>query len=317
MLPKGDQRTWSTAGHRPETQFAVWQEIVAEAFAPVRISPASPEAGFVADCGGRRLGDLTLLGLASQPQHVERTPSLIAARRADAYFLNMPVAGSGTARQAGRLGTAASGDLVLVDSDRPFRLAFDVPFAQLALVVPKPLLDPLLAEPSRAPAVALSGSTGPGALVAALLRSLAEHADTLDAREAGRVSHHLLGLLALAVAASTGPAASGRARLLQQAIDEAERSLGDPDLTAHTLAARLCISTSYLTKLFAERGLSFGRWLLARRLDRAWALLAPGTDSRTITEVAHASGFRDSAHFARAFRARFGMTPTARRMMGA
>lgn len=319
MPHTGDQRTWSTAGHRPELQLAVWRQIVADAFVPVTVSPQDPyEEGFASEVGGRRIGDVHLMGLNSQRQVVERTPSHIAAHPGDLYFLNAPVHGSGSAQQFGRVASAGSDSFVVVDSDQPFRLEFGATFSQFTLVIPKPLLDPLLVVPGVGVGVGIKADAGAGALVTALLRGLAEHSDELTPRQARAATDHLLGLVAMALAGAAAPVLDARALLLQQAIDEAERSLGDPDLTAHTLAARLCISTSYLTKLFAARGLSFGRWLLGRRLDRAWAELAPGaSDGRTITDVAFACGFRDSAHFARTFRARFGTTPSGRRTMGA
>lgn len=42
------------------------------------------------------------------------------------------------------------------------------------------------------------------------------------------------------------------------------RSLGNPDLTPARVAERIGISVRYLHQLFADSGVSFGRWLLAR-----------------------------------------------------
>ena len=313
------QQAWGTAGYRPEAQFAVWQQIVAEAFLPLTVNPLpGPGEGFAAECGARAVGDLRLLGLSAQGHSVERTAAQVAARPTGMYFLNLLVLGSWSAWHDGRRATAGADELVLIDGDRPFRLEFSGVLSQLVLEIPRPLLDPLLACPAAGVGVRVRGDAGAGALVAAVLRALAEHADALTARQARVTTRHLLGLVAMAVCEASPRPPRGRALLLQQAVEEAERTLDDPDLTAHQLARRLCISTSYLTKLFAERGLSFGRWLLGRRLDRAWDELAPEVrDGRTITEVAFACGFRDSAHFARTFRARFGTTPSGRATMGA
>ena len=98
--------------------------------------------------------------------------------------------------------------------------------------------------------------------------------------------------------------------LLERLQAEAERSLAEPDLAPADVADRAGVSVRYLHKLFAASGTSFGRWLVARRLERARAaLLAPVAGDRTIATVALEHGFRDPSHFARVFRARYGATP--------
>ena len=49
------------------------------------------------------------------------------------------------------------------------------------------------------------------------------------------------------------------------------------------------------------------KWLMERRLERARSLLA--ATGMTVTQICHETGFKDSAHFSRAFRRRFGMSP--------
>jgi AraC-like DNA-binding protein len=62
--------------------------------------------------------------------------------------------------------------------------------------------------------------------------------------------------------------------------------------------------------LFSEHvGLSFGRYLLWRRVTRA-VLLASGGES--LSHAAHAAGFADAAHFTRTFVKMFGIAPSER-----
>lgn len=51
-----------------------------------------------------------------------------------------------------------------------------------------------------------------------------------------------------------------------------------------------------------------GKWLLARRLDHAAGLLREGR--KNVTEAAFESGFEDLSHFSRAFKSRFGESPS-------
>jgi AraC-like DNA-binding protein len=51
-------------------------------------------------------------------------------------------------------------------------------------------------------------------------------------------------------------------------------------------------------------------WLYAQRLDRARALLPKaGREGPTVGSVALSVGFKDSSHFSRAFKARYGSSP--------
>lgn len=54
-----------------------------------------------------------------------------------------------------------------------------------------------------------------------------------------------------------------------------------------------------------------GKWLLAKRLERARILLQ--NPVKTVSEVAYESGFENLSHFSRVFRAHFGTAPVATR----
>ena len=53
------------------------------------------------------------------------------------------------------------------------------------------------------------------------------------------------------------------------------------------------------------------RWTRQQRLERCRRQLAGAMGSTTVTEVAFRWGFNDSAHFSRAFKQAFGVSPTA------
>jgi AraC family transcriptional regulator, positive regulator of tynA and feaB len=95
-----------------------------------------------------------------------------------------------------------------------------------------------------------------------------------------------------------------------------KRYFSDPDVSQIAVAAEAGISVRYLQKVFAARGTTFGHFIKSLRLDHAAQLLRQQNSINTglpLTEVAYACGYRDYAHFARNFRARFGCTPGASR----
>lgn len=67
----------------------------------------------------------------------------------------------------------------------------------------------------------------------------------------------------------------------------------------------------YVHLLLEETGKTFTHHVLERRLQKAAALLAdPRWCERRIADIALAAGFTDLSHFSRAFRRRYGATPS-------
>jgi AraC-like DNA-binding protein len=127
---------------------------------------------------------------------------------------------------------------------------------------------------------------------------------------------HIVDLIALALGAEgeaartierIGVRAVRRAAILQ----EIGNYLGDPNLGAQAVAARVGISPRYLRRLLDETGQSLTEHLLDKRLERAAVLLRdPQGRAARIAAVAYECGFRDLSYFNRAFRRRYGLTPS-------
>ncbi len=83
-------------------------------------------------------------------------------------------------------------------------------------------------------------------------------------------------------------------------------------LTSGQLAKMADLSTSQFERRFRRSfGCSSRQYLIRVRIDKATRMLAE-TDA-SITEVAHASGFFDHAHFSRAFRRQMSVSPSTYR----
>lgn len=112
-----------------------------------------------------------------------------------------------------------------------------------------------------------------------------------------------------AVVAALGAPAVGRvlSSPTRRAVAYVEANLGGrPRLSTAADAAGL--SPTRLTHVFSQEiGLPFRRFVLWARIKRAVTAAGRG---RTLTEAATEAGFSDSAHFARTFRAMFGLAPS-------
>jgi AraC-like DNA-binding protein len=96
-----------------------------------------------------------------------------------------------------------------------------------------------------------------------------------------------------------------------RAIAEIRRHL-DEQITLPALAGKVGLSPGRLRHLFvAETGVSFRRYLLWERLNKALSL---GFGGASWTEAAYAANFADSAHLSRTCQRMFGLAPTRARI---
>jgi acetamidase/formamidase/AraC-like DNA-binding protein len=144
------------------------------------------------------------------------------------------------------------------------------------------------------------------------LESAARNIETLSDTEWTAVAQSLADLLPTFIRAPATDAGgtATQAAILHRLCQVVERKLDDPDLTPARVAEAEGISERYLQKLFEGSGSSFTHYLRERRLQRTSAELSnPAEAHHSISEIAYRNGFNDSAHFSRAFRHRFGLSP--------
>jgi len=138
----------------------------------------------------------------------------------------------------------------------------------------------------------------------------------IDAAGNYAVAQHVLDLTALCLGADGDAAQIARHRGLATArLDAIKaailRGLGRSDLALSHIAADHGLSTRYVQHLFELSGTSFTGYVLEQRLLSAHRLLRePKGRWRKVSDIAAAAGFSDISYFNRAFKVRFGGTPT-------
>jgi AraC-like DNA-binding protein len=138
----------------------------------------------------------------------------------------------------------------------------------------------------------------------------------------GLMASHVYELAAMAIGASGERAviAHGlgvRAVRLRAITADIVANLADCELNVSAVAARHGVTPRYIHKLFAYEGMTYSGFVLGLRLDRVHWML---TDSRyvghSISALAFGTGFSDLSYFNRAFRRRYGATPSDIRRYG-
>jgi AraC-like DNA-binding protein len=91
----------------------------------------------------------------------------------------------------------------------------------------------------------------------------------------------------------------------------AEGWAADPELSLSTLSARLATNTAYLSRALNEGlGLNFSAFINGLRAEHVADSIRDG-DRRDLIQTALDAGFASKASFNRAFKARFGVSPSA------
>jgi AraC-like DNA-binding protein len=211
--------------------------------------------------------------------------------------------------------TVRAGDAILARRDsggftvhRPTTSRF------LGLRVPSAGVAPLVPAVDGSPRVI---PTGTRAL--RLLASYAGAIEPLDPAALRLVVGHVYDLVALVMGATRDAEhiAQGRgvrAVRLRAVFADVSTNLADPELSAQTVAQRLRVTARYVHKILEGEGTTFSALVLGRRLARAHRMLTdPRFADRTITEIAYDVGFGDLSYFNRAFRRRYGATPSDER----
>ena len=127
---------------------------------------------------------------------------------------------------------------------------------------------------------------------------------------------HIHDLLALSLGARPDFAEVARERGLSAARLRAIKATILRDLTQHDLsvaavAAQHRLTTRHVQRLFENEGTTFSRFVLDRRLERIHSQLAdPAQAHKSIGAIIFDGGFGDVSYFNRAFRRRYGATPS-------
>ncbi|MEH0821061.1 MULTISPECIES: helix-turn-helix domain-containing protein [unclassified Micromonospora] len=305
-------------------RFDFWQDLVARESVPARIS-SDHAADFAASAHLVDLG-VVRLGVWRYPSlELHRTPRMIRSTDPELYQLALPLSGHGELVQQRRQTPFAPSGFAFVDTVRPHGSSHRPDGAAVGPLHTVTALVPHAALPLPAHRIEelltteLPADTGMGLLLARFLRQVTDHPEQYASADAAHLDQVALALIAGTLADRLDDARAlpvdVRATGLRTRIEAFVRShLADPELDPAAVAAAHHLSLRALHRLFEGSGTTVAGLIRARRLERCLRDLAdPRLRDMAVHEVAARWGFRDRAHFSRAFRARYGMSPREHR----
>jgi AraC-like DNA-binding protein len=226
-------------------------------------------------------------------------------------FVKVVRSGTMSVEQRGQTVKFGPGDIAVLDPQHMFNESFREPTRLSIMRFPKAALRerglrhrfPMVCRPD--PASADVGA------VREFVLTLTSQAGKASEPLLERLSDQCLDLMDVLVS-ERDSCVSRRASVatMLRAKQVIARRIGDPDLSVVRIAEELNISTSCLTRALKANGVSPMRYAWSLRLEHATRMLA-GAPQGAIQEIAYQCGFASAAHFSRAFKERYGMTPRA------
>lgn len=284
-----------------------WDIAVRSAFPGLSVKLADPTFS-LGSIHHLKMGEGEFFEVESAPADVSHQPFRTNAKAAP-LSLMVQAKGKMEVRQAAQSCLLNEGDMCVIDEARGFRLIGEDCSRILFLRMPRaaalsryPYLEKLF--------VTLFPGDEPGVrILADTLLRFSRDAVPLRELQRSAMMNSVIQMLGIVEPFSSLPGTPDWR--VRRALDYIELNLSVSGLTAESVAIDQRISRRRLDQLMHEAfGQSIASHLWSRRLEQAARdLRDPHRADQSIAQIAFANGFEDAAHFTRAFKRRFSITP--------
>ena len=302
---------FSTASYRPHERIAAGSEALSR-HCGVRIDVNSRFAeDFRSTAKITRASTLNLIEGSTSPNRQESSRGSIV--NDDVTFAGVMTSRWGVS-QLGRSPDLHPADWTLISNSDVSLITVPEEGRHLGFSVPRAAIKPLVPDIGATFARRIPASS-PALQMLMRYLDLARRDNVVTTPElAAAFADHVCDLLAFALGPTCDAAEQARTRglaaaRLQAIKDDIADNLDRPDLSVHSVAARHSLSVRYVQKLFEESGCSFTQYVIEQRLTAAHRAFVE-RPAVPINAIVYELGFSDLSNFNRAFRRRFGCTPS-------
>ncbi|MFE6398383.1 helix-turn-helix domain-containing protein [Streptomyces alboflavus] len=263
------------------------------------------------------LGGVWVAALACPPTSFARTVRLIHRYDPQVCHVLHMRRGQATLDTGRRRTRVGAGQMVLMDSSRPYSGQFDGPTGAHSFVIVQFSRAVLQLQPrsvQRLHVAPVPLGPGMGVALSRWLSDITARAHEFAQADGPFLTDVTTSLIASVLRGAVSPddallPEDRRQALRTQIRQFVRRHLADP-LTPDDIAAAHQMSRRTLYSLFEEDGLTVAAWIRRERLERCRRDLAdPRLAGQPIHSIAARWGFPDKAHFSRAFRSAYGAAP--------
>lgn len=302
-------QTFRTAEFAPHNQFQAWRDCISPMF-DIEAAPGAAH-GFFAEYEAYLVGPLVLGSTAFDAHVYGRSAERVRRDGVNHIHINLHLSGGYTARAGAREIVTRPGDITLFDFSQPL-LARSSRSELLVIAIPRDMIGREFSAGDHHGRV-LRNESGLGGILGDHMRSLAMRLPAMTTAEASAIAPVTIAMIATCFRADAAGLDAERqgssAALYERVRRHIDQNLSAAAMTADDICRDLSISRSALYRLLEPHG-GVAKYIWNQRLSRAFTtLMTPSERHRQISEIAYDWGFNSEAHFSRAFRSAFGLTP--------
>lgn len=263
-----------------------------------------------------KVANLAIHRIESDPVTVSRLPNDILADRVFDVLLHVQLEGTAEITQDGKSFILEKNALAIVPGGVPYSVNYPERGCKIILRIPYRVFhERMLGREVNDFGAEVFDSDGLVPIIVSLLKSLTlEEKSRLTDFDQFTLAESLLSLIGSVIRSrrqsDTTQNEKNHGTRLCRILSYIEENFSDYQLTPTRIAEANFISVRHLHGLFQQSGTTVSKWVWNRRLKAGREdLLDSSKASMTICEIAYSRGFNDSAHFSRAFKARYGIAP--------
>src|SRR5216683_1260012 len=306
----------STCDVEPREKFAFWQDTLWKLCGNLR-TETQADKSFQGKIEYATIRDVRIAKLTASPHHVLRTPNF--AKRSNNDFLKvvLQIKGISGFEQGSRKIVLSPCEWSIYDTQQPYRVSVPNGTETLIALVPRENVVTQRIHLDNVLLRKFSGRSGIGKLALQFLVSAFDEISVIAPGAEWEIAGAISNLIRLAmldaseIRSEVSLPQVWRDRIKSYTISH----LRDPELSIDQIAVALNCTKRYIHKVFQCQETSVSESILRMRLARCREDLSNPARSRdSITDIAYSWGFNNPAHFSKAFKDEFHISPRSFRM---